>query len=96
MRKEDFTAAFALGFLVTKEGFNAECPYPHLAPTWSDVPKSWPEANLAQMTRALSEMPEFLALRDAAFDMQSRVHRWQDFIDASSDARTLLIPKGQA
>lgn len=25
--------AFLLGFMVSREGFNAECPYDHLAPT---------------------------------------------------------------
>ena len=81
MRKEDFTAAFALGFLVSREGFNAECPYPHLAPDNLLDLKQCVEETVPGMTNLLSAMPEFLALRDQAWALQSRAHSWNQRLD---------------
>lgn len=60
-----FREAFFLGFAVTREGFNAECPYEHLAPAKLVSPKGthrW--ASTEELRDKMEAMPEFIALRD--------------------------------
>lgn len=69
--KTEFLAAFALGFMVTREGFNAECPLEHLAPSRIDSLGDCKEDNIPAMTKALHQNKEFMRLADEAWALQN-------------------------
>ena len=87
MTKDEFTAAFALGFMCTREGFNGECPYDHLAPS-GIVGRSSQEETIGGMAAMLSLSGAFLRLRDQAWVIQS------DAGDESADEETFGPPPG--
>ena len=59
--KEKLEKMFALGFLATREGFNGECWYEHLAPHSDQYEKA-----IEEDLELLEELPEFNRLREQA------------------------------
>lgn len=59
MKREEFDKAFLMGFMVTREGYNADCIFEHLAPKHATID--------VETATELLEQREFIKLRDQAW-----------------------------
>ena len=64
--RELFDMAFALGFMITREGFNGECPYEHIAPS-KLRPDNYKELTTLEWVRQIEKNTEYKRLREEAF-----------------------------
>jgi len=64
--KTIFKAAFLLGFKASREGFNAECPYEHLAPGSIFQLIYCHTDSMAEFEEMMNAMPEFVQLQNEA------------------------------
>ena len=61
-----FNMAFALGFMISREGFNGECPYEHIAPS-KLRPDDHKEITTLEWIEKIRHNVEFRRLREEAF-----------------------------
>jgi hypothetical protein len=66
MNREQFDVVFALGFMITREGFNGECPYEHLSPSRLR-PDDHEEYTILEWMKVMEDNREFKRLREEAF-----------------------------
>lgn len=83
MTKDEFTRAFALGFMVTREGFNFECPYDQCAPmivernpTEFDGVIDFSDRDYKLTISFINNNADVARLRDKAFEVFSSINQF--------------------
>jgi hypothetical protein len=66
MNRKQFDMAFALGFMITRDGFNGECPHEHIAPS-KLRPDDHEEYTILEWIKMMEGNREFKRLREEAF-----------------------------
>ena len=60
------STAFALGFMITREGFNAECDYEHLAP--NKLETRYDRETIAEFISSIEENEAYRTLKKEALE----------------------------
>lgn len=83
-----FRKAFTLGFKATREGFNGECPYPHIAPDSVFDMSECCWGTYTEYEAEMASMPEFVRLQEEALVVFATIN---DSAEGNENASTMSL-----